>query len=400
MSQQQKKLKINFFAARLEREKRKASTTATMSISAYEQARLKNIAKNNIELKRLGLDAIQTLLPKQRGSQKRKKKSMKRKQFVTKSLPTRTSSRNKQKPKVNYTEITIIGDHADSDYDSEDSDAGRSESSDDDDDDDDDDYETLPPPSKKAKHNTSIIVSTTAKKLLTVEKAKTGRSSCRLCREIIIKDTPRVGMMSWIVGRNAVTWQHPSCFLSQLCVAAASNSKTKCKVTSVPFVKNQVKVGCKSHSTTSWVSLDALPTLLTPVLKIIGDEATLPSTLQGMDTLNQVQQHALQATIMHTRELYFEEKDQKQISTTESQSPTSNKAKKRVVLLGDISTQPKIGVKSNAKGPVSWKFGAYLCHGKLIASKETKTHCYARTHKGNVKTLKKGGTYWWMVDTQ
>ena len=144
---------------------------------------------------------------------------------------------------MNYTEITIIGDHIDSDYDSEDSDADRSDSSDDDDDD--DDYETLPPPSKKAKHtsNTSVIVSTTAKKLLTVEKAKTGRSSCRLCREIIIKDTPRVGMMSWIVGRNAVTWQHPSCFLSQLCVAAASNSKTKCKVTSLPFVKNQVKVG-------------------------------------------------------------------------------------------------------------------------------------------------------------
>ena len=299
---------------------------------------------------------------------------------------------------MNYTEITIIGDHIDSDYDSEDSDADRSDSSDDDDDD--DDYETLPPPSKKAKHtsNTSVIVSTTAKKLLTVEKAKTGRSSCRLCREIIIKDTPRVGMMSWIVGRNAVTWQHPSCFLSQLCVAAASNSKTKCKVTSLPFVKNQVKVGCKSHSTTSWVSLDALPTLLTPVLKIIGDEAALPTTLQGVDTLNQVQQHALQATIMRTRELYFEEKDQNQISPTESQSPTI-KAKKRV-LLGDMSTQPKIGVKSNAKGPESWKFGAYLCQGKLIASKETKTHCYARTHKGNVKTLKKGGVYWWMVDAQ
>ena len=76
---------------------------------------------------------------------------------------------------------------------------------------------------------------------------------------------------------------------------------------------------------------------------------------------------------------------------------------KKVVVKGDVSTQPKIGIKTNAKGNCSWKFGAYLCHGSLLASKETKTHCYARTHTGtfvnklpHLKTLKKGGTYWWM----
>jgi len=73
---------------------------------------------------------------------------------------------------------------------------------------------------------------------------------------------------------------------------------------------------------------------------------------------------------------------------------------KKVVVKGDVSTQPKIGIKTNAKGNCSWKFGAYLCHGSLLASKETKTHCYARTHTfvnklPHLKTLKKGGTYWW-----
>ena len=34
--------------------------------------------------------------------------------------------------------------------------------------------------------------------------------------------------------------------------------------------------------------------------------------------------------------------------------------------------------------------------GVLIATRETKTHCYARTHKGNIKTLTKGKDYWWM----
>lgn len=56
--------------------------------------------------------------------------------------------------------------------------------------------------------------------------------------------------------------------------------------------------------------------------------------------------------------------------------------------------QPKLGQKSGGKGRVEWKFGGRLCYGTLLPSKETKTHCYARTHKGNVKTLAKGKGYW------
>ena len=35
--------------------------------------------------------------------------------------------------------------------------------------------------------------------------------------------------------------------------------------------------------------------------------------------------------------------------------------------------------------------------GTLLAARETATHCYARTHKGNVKTLAKGKPYWAVV---
>merc|ERR1711865_1107742 len=37
---------------------------------------------------------------------------------------------------------------------------------------------------------------------LTLELAKTGRSTCRKCLNKIDKGEPRVGMLSWIVGRN------------------------------------------------------------------------------------------------------------------------------------------------------------------------------------------------------
>ena len=33
----------------------------------------------------------------------------------------------------------------------------------------------------------------------------------------------------------------------------------------------------------------------------------------------------------------------------------------------------------------------------ILPGQETKSHCYARTHKGNTKTLAKGKDYWWMI---
>jgi hypothetical protein len=43
---------------------------------------------------------------------------------------------------------------------------------------------------------------------------------------------------------------------------------------------------------------------------------------------------------------------------------------------------------------VSWKWGGRTFYGTLLKSRETKTHCYARTHNGNIKTLTKSKSYW------
>ena len=50
-----------------------------------------------------------------------------------------------------------------------------------------------------------------------------------------------------------------------------------------------------------------------------------------------------------------------------------------------------------AKGRVGWRFGGSVCFGSLLPAQETKSHCFARTHKGNTKTLAKGKDYWWMI---
>ena len=59
--------------------------------------------------------------------------------------------------------------------------------------------------------------------------------------------------------------------------------------------------------------------------------------------------------------------------------------------------QPAAGAKTGAKGRVGWRFGGSVCFGSLLPAQETKSHCYARTHKGNTKTLAKGKDYWWMI---
>ena len=63
----------------------------------------------------------------------------------------------------------------------------------------------------------------------------------------------------------------------------------------------------------------------------------------------------------------------------------------------EAQEQPAKGKKTGARGRVCWRFGGSLCYGALLPAQETNSHCYARTHKGNTKTLAKGKDYWWMI---
>ena len=378
--------------------------------SAYEKARLANIARNAEVLKQLGLKASR--IPRRKTTQQPKRKARKAsRKRKTPDGPVRRSTRNSGKAPVDYTGMSVIGRDEDEDSnfdDSSDTEGSNSESGEDWSD------STLPPPPKRLRasgsrsasvpSNTSSSLSSSSSSspsqfdFLTIENAKTGRSSCRCCREKIEKGTPRIGMLSWIVGRNAMTWQHPSCFLSRICVAIASNGKSTCKASKQKIPTGQVKIGLRSHSTTAWVGLPILPMLMHPVLSSLNSaEAFMPrKEMEGYENLSNAQQKALLAVLDET-DAFFKTTDQRE-KCNQSKQQNKKEVKVKKDKLGDVSAQPKVGEKTSAKGPVTWKFGAYLCHGTLLPSRETKTHCFARTHKGNVKTLKKGGTYWRLGD--
>ena len=55
---------------------------------------------------------------------------------------------------------------------------------------------------------------------------------------------------------------------------------------------------------------------------------------------------------------------------------------------------------SKIAGQVAWHWGRTICYGTLIPSKENSKYCYARTHKGNIKTLAKGKAYWWVLEDE
>jgi hypothetical protein len=84
-----------------------------------------------------------------------------------------------------------------------------------------------------------------------------------------------------------------------------------------------------------------------------------------------------------------------EVNPEETEADADDKIKIKTTLTKQ--EQPAAGQKTGAKGQVAWKFAGHTCYGILISSSETETHCYAKTHKGNIKTLTKGGSSWWLM---
>ena len=49
-------------------------------------------------------------------------------------------------------------------------------------------------------------------------------------------------------------------------------------MTGEPIESGQVKFGCRSHSTTSWISMEALPNVMLPVLSVMNDADNAANT--------------------------------------------------------------------------------------------------------------------------
>merc|ERR1719487_2808899 len=118
-----------------------------------------------------------------------------------------------------------------------------------------------------------------------VEKAKSGRAKCRSCSSPLEEGETRVGMYAWIMGRNALTWQKPQCFVNNLIVAKEASGRGLCKKTNKKIAKGDVKLGFRSHTATSWV----LPAAGAGLLKALAKcSVKMPAVdgIEGADALS------------------------------------------------------------------------------------------------------------------
>lgn len=85
-----------------------------------------------------------------------------------------------------------------------------------------------------------------------VERAKTARSTCRICDEQVLKDDLRVGMDAFSSGRTMTLWSHASCFLKSVTVEYASARRGKCKGSGVAFVPGDIRVCFEVAAHKTW----------------------------------------------------------------------------------------------------------------------------------------------------
>ena len=361
-----------------------AVPTATImsALCAYELERLENIRCNEAQLEKLGLHT--KLIPRKANAPKQpKRKANADPDWQPRVTRARTGSN-----------ATVVEEE-----DSEDDDG--------------DDEETKPkkrdtklalprqasPRTTTERHSSSqASQDDTASKCVVVEPAKTGRSTCRGCMEPIAAGELRVGMESWMVGRNIVVWQHPKCFLAKVGVAEEVGGRGKCKQTKEAFAAGERSVTLVAHTTTARVKLAAAGALLAPVLAAAGRPQTVAALSESAEngalaSLSAKDAHALEASLLAKQG----EREEVVGTASELLGVAATPSTMEALAAGKEKRQPAAGTVVKATGKVAWKWAGQLCYGTLLPSSETKSHCYARTQKGNTKTLTKTGDYWWQL---
>lgn len=225
----------------------------------------------------------------------------------------------------------------------------------------------------------------TPTRCIIVEGAKTGRSKCRRCMEAISAGETRVGMESWMVGRQVLVWQHPKCFWQGLAFTEEGSGRGRCKQTKEVFAVGEHRLSASAHTTSANFKLNVAAELLRPVASALG--ACTVSAISGASVLSAAELKAFEAGVASPAP------DAQAVVPEVTPTPTASEA----LELERDRKQPAEGAVARASGRVAWRWAGALCYGHLLPKSETATHCYARTAKGNTKTLTKGGVYWWML---
>eukprot|EP00548_Thalassiothrix_antarctica_P001701 CAMPEP_0194137646 /NCGR_PEP_ID=MMETSP0152-20130528/7510_1 /TAXON_ID=1049557 /ORGANISM="Thalassiothrix antarctica, Strain L6-D1" /LENGTH=434 /DNA_ID=CAMNT_0038834753 /DNA_START=104 /DNA_END=1408 /DNA_ORIENTATION=- len=432
-----------------------AMVLSTPIMSDLEKRREEKIKRNEQRLRDLGLLDLKQKVTKRRKQESAEEKERKRQRISSSGLPRRRSTRERKKVS-NYMEETYGDDDKDDNsvVEGDDDDVSvastaSSQISTDDEDNINTEVHDSGGSSKTRRGRKKVTKTirrvkkdeTTKEKKtsteeyggITIEYAKTSRSTCRKCMNKIEKGCPRVGMMAWIVGRQAQTWQMPDCFLKNVVVSYELSGRTKCKATNERFDEGELRFGTRSHTATNHYKMDAFTRIVQDIIlflsksKMTNDDFSNVLNVKnfdGYDTLRPSDKERVGNVVTKILENHKNGKNEKDETTiTTDPAPKSNeellikeeenvsikeetkrkssppdKNKKITKVKQEQQSNPKVGTKSYSKGKVQWKFGGYTCYGTLLPQKETLTHCYARTHKGNIKTLAKGKNYWSIID--
>jgi len=414
--------------------------------SALEQRREEKIKRNEQRLKELGLLDINKTIQSQR-----KKKTIKKRKRSN-DAPVRRSTRQRKTVKTYGQEENDVSDDESIHVEDKDDDISVESNSFSDTSNESDNEDHLHAQlrtnsnnsrkvkkmkkgteTKIAKNSSASNASTREYGGITVEYAKTNRSTCRKCRNKIEKGSLRVGMLAWIVGRQAVTWQLPHCFLQRLILKYEPSGRSKCKATNENFDQGEVRFGTRSHTATNYYKAEAIQQIIQnlfcfPLLATSSSEKEIfdllsAEKIEGYEDLELKDQEYVDSvianlvqdiitsrqenkkrenrtqpeTVESSNTVSSETIDEKSENNEKEENTSSFETKKNKKKVKVEMEQPEIGTKTKTKGKVQWKFGGYTCYGTLLPQKETLTHCYARTHKGNTKTLAKGKSYWSII---
>jgi hypothetical protein len=191
-----------------------------------------------------------------------------------------------------------------------------------------------------------------------------------------------------------MVWQHPRCFWQGLAFTPEPTGRGRCKATKAPFAAGELRLTAQAHTSTSHFNLSVAPRAVLESVSA-ADSALVVSAIEGYELLGEEERAKLSDGPSPGRLPAVEPTPE-----TEAVDGEPDSTRGKAIGANDPAAelaQPKKGSISKAKGKVCWKFAGHLCYGTLLPAQETKTHCYARTHKGNTKTLAKGGSSWWML---
>ena len=128
-----------------------------------------------------------------------------------------------------------------------------------------------------------------------LERAKTGRSTCRGCGEGIAAGELRVGIEAFVAGRVADTWLHPRCALNACFLEVAPAKRGKCKATDEPFAQGDARLTLCSKDHKTFYGVKGMGDALRPILDAVDDFAV--SDIRGLADLDDENRAAVLAAL-------------------------------------------------------------------------------------------------------